>query len=465
MPKDLIKGPKSRIHTSHLGIHNSARGIAIKILRRIDEKNAYCSILLTEALKNTSLSPQDKRLTTILVYGVLRYKNQLDWYIEQVATRPLSKISAIIKDILRSSAYQLLYLNRIPAAAIINEAVNLARHYSHRGTMGFVNAVLRRLQQKIPTIHFPDEETDPVRHISLRWAHPEWIIRRWIKQYGINECKELCNANNQQPRLSIRLNSLKAPVEEIFAYLARELQELLPSEILTEGVFVEGPRPLMATSSYHKGYFEIQGLSSMLPGRILDPQPGEVILDACAGRGGKTTHLAQLMKNQGTLFALDLFAHKLHAQKKISQRLYVKILQKVCGNIQAYPFRTGFDRVLVDAPCSSLGILRRHPEIKWRKSESDLVELSSLQLNILANSSHLLKPDGILVYSVCSFEPEETTRVLERFLDQNPGFRQEDLSLYIDKSLYPAVGKDGYLRIYPHLHGMDGFFVARLRKK
>ncbi len=465
MPKDSIKGTKSRIRTKRLGSHKSARGIAIEILRRIDEKSAYSSILLTEALKNTSLSPQDKRLTTILVYGVLRYRNQLDWYIEQVATRPLSKISGIIKDILRSGVYQLLYLNRIPAAAVINEAANLARHYSHRGTIGFVNAVLRRLQQQIPTIHFPDEELDPVRHISLRWAHPEWIVRRWIKQYGVNECKELCKANNQQPELSIRLNSLKAPVEENFAYLARELQDLLPSKILPEGFFVKGPRPLMATPSYHEGYFEIQGLSSMMPARILDPQPGEVILDACAGRGGKTTHLAQLMKNQGTLFTLDLFPHKLHAQKKPSQRLNVQILQKVCGNIQAYPFRTGFDRVLVDAPCSSLGILRRHPEIKWRKNESDLIELSSLQLNMLENSSHLVKPDGILVYSICSFEPEETTRVLKQFLDQNPAFRQEDLSIYIAESLYPAVGKDGYLRIYPHLHGMDGFFIARLRKR
>ena len=218
MLKDTVKDPKSRIRTKRLGNHKSARGMTIEILRRIDEKSAYSSILLTEALKNTTLSPQDKRLTTILVYGVLRYRNQLDWYIEQVATRPLSKISAIIKDILRSGAYQLLYLNRIPVAAVIDEAANLARHYSHRGTIGFVNAVLRRLQQQIPVIHFPAEEIDPVRHISLRWGHPEWIVRRWIKHYGVNECKKLCKANNKQPRLSIRLNNLKAPAEEIFDY-------------------------------------------------------------------------------------------------------------------------------------------------------------------------------------------------------------------------------------------------------
>lgn len=464
MPKGPLTGSKSKIHRRHLEIHKSARGLAVEILRRVDEEAAYSSILLAEALKNNPLSLPDKRLTTILVYGVLRYQNQLDWFIEQVASLPMSKISSVIKAILRSGAYQLFYLNRIPVAAVINEAVNLARHYSHRGTAGFVNAVLRQFQRQIPTIHFPDEEVDPVRYISLRWAHPEWMVRRWIEQYGVNECRELCKANNQQPRLSIRLNSLKAPLEKILIYLAGELKELLPSKILPEGFFLKGPRPLMAAPSYHKGYFEIQGLSSMLVARILDPQPGEKILDTCAGRGGKTTHVAQIMKNQGILFALDPLSRKLSLLKKTSQRLKIQILQEICADIQNYPFQEEFDRVLVDAPCSSLGILRRHPEIKWLKDESDVVELSSLQRNILEKSSHLVKPNGILVYSTCSFEPEETTWVLDRFLSQNPVFRQEDLRMYIGESLFSAIGKDGYLRIYPHLHDMDGFFIARLRK-
>jgi 16S rRNA (cytosine967-C5)-methyltransferase len=243
------------------------------------------------------------------------------------------------------------------------------------------------------------------------------------------------------------------------------LEELSPSEIIPEGLFLEGPRPLMATKAYREGYFEIQGLSSMLVVRVLNPQPGESVLDACAGRGVKTTHLAQLMENRGVLVALDTFPRKLQLLQENARRLGVRIVREVCADVRSAPLRNRFDRVLIDAPCSSLGIIRRHPEIKWIRAESDLAELSSLQSSILERSSSLVASQGILVYSTCSIEPEETESVVDRFLGQNPDFIREDMRPCLPESLHSTVGKDGYVRIYPHRQNLDGFFIARLKKR
>ena len=440
--------------------------MAVKILIRADEGSAYIDILLTEALKDSPLSPQDRRLATTIIYGVLRSLNQLDWWIEQVASRRIAEMPSAVKAILRSGAYQLLFLDRVPPSAAINEAVNLAHNYSHQGTAGFVNAVLRQIHRQRTAIRFPDESANPIRYISLVFAHPEWMVRRWVKRYGIKECKELCQANNQQPRLTIRLNALKVSLDRAPAFLSQELDCLSHSETVPEGFFLEGPRPLIATSAYQEGYFEIQGLSSMLTSRALAPRPGERILDACAGRGGKTTHIAQLMENQGWIFGLDLSFRKLQLLRDNAQRLDARIIREIYGDALNSPFRAGsFDRVLLDVPCSSLGIIRRHPEIKWTRAESDLDELSSLQQGILERSSSLVIKNGTIVYSACTFEPEETSMIVDRFLDQNPDFIREDIRPYLPKSLHSAVGEDGYVRIYPHLYDLDGFFIARLKKR
>jgi 16S rRNA (cytosine967-C5)-methyltransferase len=440
--------------------------MAVKILIRADEGCAYIDILLAEEFKESALSHQDRRLATTIIYGVLRSLNQLDWWIEQVSSRPAAKMPSAVKAILRSGVYQLLFLDRVPPSAAINEAVNLAHQYSHRGTAGFVNAVLRQIQRQRAAVHFPHESVDPVRYISLAFAHPEWMVRRWVKRFGIEECKALCQANNQQPRLTIRLNTVKVPLEHGQASLAQELEDVRPSGMISEGFFVEGPRPLMAASAYLKGYFEIQGISSMLTGHALDPKPGELILDACAGRGGKTTHLAQLMENQGRVFGLDLSFRKLQLLHDNARRMGVRIVHEVCGDALNSPFREGsFDRILLDEPCSSLGIIRRHPEIKWTRSEEDLKELSFLQQGILERSSSLVVEDGIIIYSACTFEPEETSMIVDRFLDQNPDFMREDIRPYLPELLHPAVGEDGYVRIYPHRHDLDGFFIARLKRR
>ncbi|MEW5800669.1 MAG: 16S rRNA (cytosine(967)-C(5))-methyltransferase RsmB [bacterium] len=458
----LYARPRSSTRRMSPGLA-SARDLAVTVLVRVDEASAYSDILLSEALKSSSLSAQDRRLTTTIVFGVLRSRNQLDWWIEQVARRPVAEMPSWLKAILRSGTYQLLFLDRVPARAAIFESVNQAHTYSHRGTAGFVNAVLRQIHRQRTAIRLPDEGKDPVASLSLTFSHPEWMVRRWIEQFGIEECKALLKANNQQPGLTIRLNTVKMSLDRVQDSLNRELEGLSPSGTVPEGFFVEGPRPLIAASAYSEGLFEIQGLSSMLAGRVLAPRPGERILDACAGRGGKTTHLAQLMENQGILLGLDLSFRKLQLLEENARRLDVRIIRKVCGSALTSPFRSRFDRVLIDVPCSSLGIIRRHPEIRWTRLESDLTGLSSLQQGILEHCSSLVMKNGILVYSACSFEPEETGMIVDRFLDHNPDFVRDDICL--PASLRPSVGEDGYVRIYPHRHDMDGFFIARLKRR
>ncbi|MEW6378668.1 MAG: 16S rRNA (cytosine(967)-C(5))-methyltransferase RsmB [bacterium] len=444
----------------------TARGLSVGILIRADEESAYLDILLAEALKGSSLSLRDRHLVTAITYGVLRYRNQLDWWIEQVASRPVAEMPAAVKAILRSGVYQLLFLSRVPPSAAINEAVNLTYNYGRRGVAGFVNAILRQLHRRKAAIRFPAESTDPVRHIALVYAHPEWMVRRWIQHLGREGCKALCQANNRQPRLTIRLNTLKMPVEQAILSLAQELQDLQPSGIVPEGWYLEGPRPLIESSAFREGYFEIQGLSSMLAVRALAPRPEEKVLDACAGRGGKTTFLAQLMDNRGFLLALDPSFRKLGLLRENSRRLGAGIIREVCADARFSPVRSRFDRLLLDVPCSSLGIIRRHPEIKWIRTESDLASLSSLQLGILEQGSCLVAEKGVMLYSACTLEPEETSLVVNRFLDQHPAFIRDDVRPYLPEPLRDAAGEDGYVRIYPHRYAdLDGFFIARLKKR
>lgn len=471
-----VRRPASRVRNSPSNspspdsqILESARGLSVRILVRAEEESSYLDVLLTEALKDSPLSVRDRHLATAIIYGVVRYRNQLDWWIDQVASRPVAKMHPAVKAILRSAVYQLLFLSRVPPSAAIDEAVKLTYQFSSHQAAGFVNAILRQIQRMRPGLRLPAESADPVRHIALAFAHPEWMVKRWIEQLGLNECKALCQANNQQPRLTARLNSLRVPADTAAVSLSKELQGVQPSQIVPEGFYLEGPRPVVETLTYQRGEFEIQGLSSMLVSRALAPLPGERIVDACAGRGGKTTHLAQLMDNRGMLLALDPSFRKLGLLRENARRLGVEIIRQLCADARSVPLRSHqFDRLLLDVPCSSLGIIRRHPEIKWLRAESDLSSLSALQLDILEQSSSLLAEGGVIVYSACSLEPEETTVVVSRFLTQHPEFIREDVRPYLPKVLHEAVGEDECVRIYPHRYpqyDLDGFFIARLKRQ
>lgn len=460
------------------GSRGGARSVALDVLQDVGQRGAFADEALSRAFGCTSLDPRDRALAQELVYGVLRHQATLDWRLEQLTDRPLARLPLPVRIALRLGAYQLLYLERIPASAAVNESVALAKAQSGKDWAGYVNAVLRSLLRK-PAPPWPDPEQDPVSAYVVRYSCPRWLVERWLARYGREGCEVLCRATVEIPPLTIRVNTLRLTREE----LQRELQafgiEARPTPISPSGLILEKSGPVADLPLFKEGAFYIEDEAAQLIPPILDPQPGERVLDACAAPGGKATHLAALMRNHGEIVALDRSLPRLRLLEENCRRLGVRIVKAlpadVSQDLTALP-REGalasvldrpFDRILLDAPCSGLGVLRRHPEGKWRKCEDQLPRQQALQIRLLTQVSRLLRPGGTLVYSTCSTEPEENEQVIERFCDEHPGFARESVAPWLPptgRHLLNALG-DFSTMSPPHVrHRMDGFFAARLRK-
>jgi 16S rRNA (cytosine967-C5)-methyltransferase len=439
----------------------TAREIALNVLKEVDEKDAYANIALSHALEQYRPSPQERRLATELVYGTIKAKNTLDWVIGQYASRSLDKMTVWVRNILRMGAYQLLYLERIPASAACNEAVNLTKRYGHMGTAKFVNGILRAIARSKEQIEFPDIASDPAEHIALRFSHPAWLVRRWLTRFRVEETIELCRKNNETPNMSIRANLLKITRQELQHQLEADGLTVEVSGWAPEGLLIDGFSALGQLDALRQGLFQVQDESSMLVAHVLDPQPGEFIIDACGAPGGKTTHIAQKMGNQGRVLSTDIHAHKLKLTAENCGRLGIDIVETKTTDAR-YLHEAYFeqaDRVLVDAPCSGLGVLRRKPDSRWRKCPEMLIELPELQMDILKSAAQCVKPGGILVYSTCTIEPEENEAVIRRFLSGHPEFALEHAGL-----LLPEPRPEEMVQLYPHRDNVDGFFIVRLRK-
>ncbi len=366
------------------------------------------------------------------------------------------------------AAYQLMILTRIPQPAAVHEAVELAKKYSHAGAAKFVNGVLRGLIQRLDGLQLPDIEKEPVGHLALKYSHPEWIVARWLDRYGLEETARLCEADNLTPPLSIRVNLLKGDREGLQARLEAAGVEVRPGHYQEQCLYLSGTSSIAGLEGFSQGLFTVQDESSMLASQALAPLPGASILDACAGLGGKTTHLAELIKNDGQIISCDLHPHKLELLKASCARLGVTCVSPLRADARELPGLLGqrFDLVMVDAPCSGMGVLRRRPEARWRKGPEQLRELPKLQIEILRAAAACLNPGGSLVYSTCSIEPEENQEVVEAFLASAPDFALESLWPYLPVNLWRENGMDhGWLQILPHTHGLDGFFIARIRRR
>jgi len=439
----------------------TAREIALSVLKEVDEKDAYANIALSHALEQYRPAPQERRLATELVYGTIKAKNTLDWVIGQHASRSLDKMTVWVRNVLRMGAYQLLYLDRIPPSAACNEAVNLTKRYGHMGTAKFVNGILRAIARSKEQIQFPDIASDPVEHIALRFSHPAWLVQRWIARFGVEETIQLCKKNNETPNMSVRTNLLKGTRQELKQQLEADGLTVEESRWAPEGLLIEGFSALGQLDALRQGLFQVQDESSMLVAHVLDPQPGEFIIDACGAPGGKTTHIAQRMGNQGRVLSTDVHAHKLKLTAENCERLGIDIVEaKTMDARFMHELYAGqAERVLVDAPCSGLGVLRRKPDSRWRKCPEMLVELPNLQLAILESAAQCVKPAGILVYSTCTIEPEENEEVIKRFLSGHPEFILEHAG-----KLLPEPHPAEMVQLYPHRDNVDGFFIARMRK-
>ncbi|MBI2876865.1 MAG: 16S rRNA (cytosine(967)-C(5))-methyltransferase RsmB [Candidatus Tectomicrobia bacterium] len=447
-------------------IKKTARAYALELLHRVETQRNYAAPLLNRLLEREEISPPDKGLIHELVYGVLRWRNRLDWMIRNCASRPMEEMTSWIRNILRLGVYQLAFTQKIPAAAAVHESVNLAYRYGHRGTAGFVNAILREVQRRGATLAFPDAAQEPSRFLAIYHSHPQWLIERWLGRYGPEWTAQICQANNTPPPLTIRTNTLLTTRESLKLALIEAGVTVEECLLAPEGLRIASPVPIPLLSAFQQGWFQVQDESSILMGHLLAPQPGQRILDACAGLGGKATHLAQRMENRGEVLALDINPQKLAALEESCLRLGVTIVRGCLADATRWETEIGgFDGLLVDAPCSSLGVIRRHPEIRWLKEESDIYRLQALQFQLLESVADRLAPGGYLLYCTCSFEPEETLAVVQRFLEDHPSFRLEDPRPHLPSGAHRLVTGEGYFLSLPSpAYSMDGFFAARLRR-
>lgn len=444
-----------------------ARETALRILYDINQKGAYSNISINKYLDKNDLRDIDRGFITELVYGTVKWKLSLDWVIQQFSRVKFKKISPWILNIMRLGAYQLLYMDRVPASAACNESVKLAKKYGHRASSGFVNGVLRSINRSRGDIKYPDKNKEYVKYLSIKYSHPEWMVRKFLDLYGEEFTESLLKSNNEIPDFTVRVNTLKICRDELIKALNQEGMQAVYGRYVEEAVIIENPRPLSEMEAFKKGYLQVQDESSMIVAKILDPSPGEYIVDVCSAPGGKATHIAQIMKNQGTVIARDIHEHKIKLISDSAERLGISIIKAELFDAREIDSRLieKADRVLVDAPCTGLGIIRRKPDIKWAKNIVDTKEITRLQEEILKASSKYVKPGGVLVYSTCTILPEENEHIINKFIDSDSSFQLEDVSLSLTKSLLKSHTKEGYLKLFPNKDNTDGFFVAKMRKR
>ena len=457
----MKKAPASESETA-----KSCRELAVEILLKVDERKAYADILLDHALKTASLSPQDQALLTQLIYGALRWRGRIDWQLSRVLPRPLAGMNGYLRNLLRLTLYQLFFLDRVPDYAAVNEGVELAKRRGGPKAAGLVNAVTRRLLREKD--HLADlPEGDAARQLSVQWSHPEWLVKKWLGYFGGKETEALLRANNEESPLVLRANRLKVDREALLQKLTAAGIEAIRSSWAPQAIVLKTGSPVVKLPGFAEGLFQVQGEASQLVAFLLDPKPGERVLDACAAPGGKTTHIAELMEDRGELVANDISARGLEKLKENVQRLGLTCVEAVAADVTQGlkgQLASPYDRILADVPCSGLGTLRSHPEAKWHREEKDIGRLSRLQRKILEQLPPYLKPGGILVYATCTLTREENEEVVEDFLRDHDDFALENGADFLPEPAR-SMARGNYFLALPHKHGTDGFFAARMRKQ
>ncbi|GAA3407055.1 16S rRNA (cytosine(967)-C(5))-methyltransferase RsmB [Paenibacillus hodogayensis] len=446
----------------------SARELALAVLTRVETGQAYSNLLLNQMLQKHGLSKSDAGLATELVYGTIQRRNTLDYWLEAFVAKGLAKLEPWVRNLLRLSVYQLRYLDRIPEHAAVNEAVSIAKRDGHAGISGMVNGVLRNVIRRKDELTIPDS-LDPVSRISLETSHPAWLVKQWAERFGVETAERICRSNNEPPHASVRVNTLRLTRGELLERMEQAGMRARESVLAAEGVVVESGGNMALTPWYAAGELSVQDESSMLVAAMVDPQPGMSVLDCCAAPGGKTAHLAELMNDNGRIVACDLHEHKRELIAAQSDRLGLRCVETRTLDARHLPETfagTVFDRILLDAPCTGLGVIRRKPDIKWTKTAQDSIDIAGLQAELLDKAADLLAPDGVLVYSTCTISAEENERVVERFLLAHPAFSLEQPPEPLRSSLPEGtIAENGAVTVLPHRFGSDGFFIARLRKR
>lgn len=436
-----------------------ARELAYRILVRVEASDGYSNLLL-RALPQ-EMERRERALCTELVLGTLRWRGRLDHALAQCSRRPLQEVDAALLTTLRMGAYQLFYLDRVPDSAAVNESVRLARRAGGRGAAGFVNAVLRALLRQ--EIRWPGDETDPVQRLAVQTSHPSWLVQRWLDRLGPEEAEPALLAHNQPSPMVLRVNRQRTDPGALRSRLEAEGVQTQPGRWSGEALHVSGGNP-MAGDAFREGLFYVQDEASILVADLVGAQPGDRIADFCAAPGGKATQLAAVLKAKGMLLACDLRPTRLALVDDNAGRLGLDSLRLVVQDAGLPGIRPeSLDRALLDAPCTGTGVLRRRPEIRWRRQPEDVLRLASLQARLLEAVAGTVRPGGRLVYSVCSLEPEEGPEVVQQFLR-----RRSDYHIGQPENVPAALVEGGHglphLRTQPQRHGLDGFFAAVLQR-
>lgn len=440
----------------------TARELGLELLLKSEQSGAFSNLALDSALSKSRFEQRDKNFVSALYYGVLERKLTLDFILSHYSKLPLSKLSVDVLNILRIGLYQLLYMDAVPDSAAVNESVKLVEKVRKKSAKGFVNAILRQFLRDQKRIPYPDRSQSLVSFLSIQYSCPEWLVAQWLEDYGEEHIEQILSTSLGRPPITLRVNTTKTTAEALRQALLKEkiIAEIHP--VLSDALIWKGSGEIEQMSAYQQGLFHVQDIASQLCCMALAPRPGEYLLDVCSAPGGKAFTLAMMMENKGKLVACDLYPKRTKLIENGASRLGLTMIQAIPANANEFhPEFCGADRVLCDVPCAGLGVIRRKPEIKYKKPE-ELDRLPEIQYNILCNASRYLKKGGQLIYSTCSLSKKENEQVVARFLGDHAEF---------SSAPFPAAFLDGYggesgmVTLFPQADGSDGFFIALLKKQ
>jgi len=440
---------------------SNARLAAWEILHRVHSEGAFADLLISQTLTRYRLASTDRALVSELVRGVLRWKIRLEWIIDQLWQNKRQQLDPRLRLLLSLGLYQIIYLDRIPDFAAVDESVKLARLVGNEKWASVANGVLRNYLRQTNAIVFPDVRQEPIKALSIQHSHPGWLIELWLDQLGREETNLLCQANNQPAPLSMRINPLRISFSMFIADLAHQgvasIASALPGFVKAEDL------PFDLQKKYlEKGWLTVQDESAGLPNFLFSLGTGDVLFDLCAAPGGKSSHAAERSSDRSTIIAMDVHPHRVHLIRTATTRLGLRSVHLLCADARRAPLAKA-EVVLLDAPCSGLGVLRRKPDLRWRRQPKDINHLVSLQRQLLHAAANLVAKRGILIYSTCTLHPAENRVMIEQFLKTHPGFSLQPAN----KTEAPTafISTDGFIETWPHRHGMDGSFAAKLIKE
>lgn len=457
-PKRYRNNPREDTDTV---IYETAREVAVKVLNRIERTDSYLDKVLDFELRYSELSRLDKSFLTELVNGTVRWKMRIDYVISQFYRGDYSKLDINIKNAIRIAMYQIMFLERVPQSAAVNEAVEFVKKLRGQFLANLVNAILRTSIRKLESVEYPSIEEDPIKALSVVHSFPTWLVRRFVNRFGVYETEQLLSSLNERPRLSVRVNAKKIATSELSSSFENNGLRVTKAQFLNNFFCVEGLSRIGELESFRAGQFTVQDESAGLVSVLLDPKPSERILDMCAAPGGKTTHILELTQGSADVTAVEKYENRARLIQDAVDRMGYSRVKVVVADASMYSDAVQYDKILIDAPCTGFGVMKKKPDSKWKREPEDIGLLNQIQSNILENAVKLLKPGGVLVYSTCTIEAAENQEMVQSFLSRHPEFELEPADEFVDRSL---VSREGYIETFPHRNDMDGSFAARLRK-